>query len=96
MSTITDYELKQITETFFKEKGTFSIDNVISLMKKAYETGYTKGNLNGKLEKSFPTVKALTPEDLKFTTGNGLEWYKTPFASLNAASLDETLKKCQL
>ena len=65
MNTPSNYEMKQIAETFFKERGTFSIDNVMSLMKKAYESGYTKGNLDGKLQNSVPSIKTLTASDLK-------------------------------
>jgi len=96
MNTPTTFELNQIIENFFKEKGTFSYNNVSSLIKTAYEIGYAKGMETAKFQSSFPTIKALTPSDLKFEAGNGLEWYKTPISSLNATTLEEALKKCQL
>lgn len=96
MNAPTAFELNQIIENFFKEKGIFSYNNVSGLIKTAYEAGYVKGIETPKFQSSFPTIKALTPSDLKFETGNELEWYKNPISSLNATTLEEALKKCQL
>jgi hypothetical protein len=91
MNTPTSFELKQIAETFFKEKGTFTIDNVLGLMKASFEAGYTKGSNVTKFQpSSIPPIKPLSIADLKFDP----EWYKTPVTS-NASSLEEALKKCQ-
>ncbi len=65
MNTPSNYELKQIAEKFFKETGTFCIDNVLGLMKKAYESGYAKGNLDGKFQNSVPPIKTVSASDLK-------------------------------
>lgn len=60
-----NFEIKQIAETFFREKGTFTIDNVLGLMTKAFESGYNKGCLDGKHEKFNSNIKTLTASDLK-------------------------------
>ena len=64
-NTPSNFEMKRIAESFFREKGTFSIDNILELMSKAFESGYNKGHLDGKHEKSVSNIKTCSASDLK-------------------------------
>lgn len=104
-NTPSNFEIKQIAETFFKEKGTFTIDNVLGLMTKAFESGYNKGHLDGKLQNSVPSIKTLTAADLKSASNPWDQWQcdsvipnankvpglnKDPLAALNLKDLKLT------
>lgn len=64
-NTPSNFEMKQIAESFFKEKGTFSVDNVLGLMSKAFQVGYEKGHVDGKYEKAVSNFKTCSALDLK-------------------------------
>ena len=97
-----NFEVKRIAESFFRDKGTFSIDNVLGLMSKAFEAGYEKGHLDGKHQSPVPSIKTVSASDFKAATnlnywdqfqGNSMQPIIPP---LNATTLEEALKKCQL
>jgi hypothetical protein len=108
MNTPTSFDLKQIAETFFKEKGTFTIDNVLSLMKTAFEAGYTKGKLQNSIIPPFTPCSASELGLKSFSNS----WDQNQCDSIQPLSpdvnktygvniltsqmLDEALKKCKL